>query len=146
MHFAQIDLYTTANRMKSNLILASRSAEVRTFMGRLLKLLTTCDYQVNDVFAIQLAVQEALVNAIEHGNRMNHSKQVHAAIALGRKEFRIRIRDEGNGFDPAKVPDPATPEKLERSSGRGLWLIRHYMHEVRYNGKGNAVTLVRQRS
>jgi serine/threonine-protein kinase RsbW len=146
MHYSQIDLYTSTNRMKAYLILASRLQEVTTFMRRLLRLLTTYDFEINDVFSIQLAVEEALVNAIKHGNGMDRSKHVHVSIALGRKEFRIRIRDEGKGFDSSEVPDPTTPENLERSSGRGLLLMRHYMNEVRYNGKGNAVTLARQRS
>ena len=146
MHFSQIDLFTTTNRMKADLVLASRPKEVSTFMRRLLRLLTTYDFQANEVFAIQLAVEEALVNAMKHGNEMDRSKSVHVAFALGPKEFRIRIRDEGQGFDPAEVPDPSTPENLERTSGRGHWLIRHYMHEVRYNETGNTVTLIRKRS
>jgi anti-sigma regulatory factor (Ser/Thr protein kinase) len=65
---------------------------------------------------------------------------------MGSKGFRIQIRDEGRGFNHRAVPDPTDPENLERPTGRGLWLIRHYMHEVRFNAKGNAVTLVRRRS
>lgn len=146
MRFSQIDLYTTTNRMKADLVLASRLQEVTIFMQRLLQLLTTYEFETNDVFAIQLAVEEALVNAIKHGNQMDRCKHVLVAIHLGRKEFRIRIRDEGKGFDPSDIPDPTGPENRERMGGRGLWLIRHYMHEVRYNGKGNTITLIRQRS
>src|SRR5271165_5983893 len=134
MHYSQIDLYPTTNRMKADLVLASRLQEVATFMRRLLHLLTTYDFETNDVFSIQLAVEEALVNAIKHGNGMDRSKSVHVSLVLGRKKFRIRIRDEGKGFDPSAVPDPTTPANLERSSGRGLLLMRHYMNEVRYNG------------
>jgi serine/threonine-protein kinase RsbW len=146
MRFSQIDLYPTTNRMKAELVLGSRPQGVTTFVQWLLKMLTKYDFETNDVFAIQLAVEEALVNAIKHGNGMDRSKHVHVSMAVGRKKFRIRIRDEGQGFDPSEVPGPTTSENLERSSGRGLLLIRHYMHEVRYNGKGNAVTLIRQRS
>jgi serine/threonine-protein kinase RsbW len=143
MRFSQIDLYTADNRMKAVLVLASHAGEVATFMRRLLKMLAACDFPTTDVFAIQLAVEEELTNAIKHGNAMDRSKRVQVAVALGKKECRIRIRDEGEGFDPAKVSDPAAPDG---PSGRGLWLMRHYMHEVRYNGKGNVVTLVRRRS
>src|SRR5437764_1453450 len=112
MQYSQIELNSMGNRLKADLVLASRPEEVTTFMRRLLELLTSYDFWANDVFAIQLAVEEALVNAIKHGNGMERSRGVHVAIALGRKEFRIRIRDEGQGFDPSEVPDPTTPENL----------------------------------
>ncbi len=146
MLYSPIEPNSTGISMRASLVIASRPDAVTTFLRRLLKLLTAYDYQTNDLFAIQLAVEEALVNAMKHGNRLDRSKRVYLTITVGPKEFRIRIRDEGSGFDPDKVPDPTDPENLERPSGRGLWLIGHYMHMVRRNAKGNAVTLVRRRS
>lgn len=90
--------------------------------------------------------QLRLVNAIKHGNQMDGNKRVHLRISVEPKAFRIRIRDEGRGFDPDGVPNPTEPEFLERPTGRGLLLIRHYMHTVRFNAKGNEVTLVRELS
>jgi serine/threonine-protein kinase RsbW len=146
MWYSEIGLHTTEDRMRATLVLASRFDEVARFMKRLLKLLTTSDFGASDLFAIQLAVEEALVNAVKHGNQMDRQKRVHLRFAMGSKGFRIQIRDEGRGFNHRAVPDPTDPENLERPTGRGLWLIRHYMHEVRFNAKGNAVTLVRRRS
>lgn len=143
MRFSRIDLYAADNRMKVVLVLASHHAEVATFQRRLLKMLVACDFRATDVFVIQLAVEEALTNSKQHGNRMDRSKRVQVMVALGKKECRIRIRDEGDGFDPAEVSDLAASE---RPSGRGLWLMQQCMHEVRYNGKCNVVTLVRRRS
>jgi serine/threonine-protein kinase RsbW len=97
------------------------------------------------LFAIQLVVEEALVNAAKYGNQIDRRKRVHLRFTVGSRDFRIQIRDEGRGFDPEAVPDPTDPVHLERPTGRGPWLIRHYMHEVRFNAKGNAVTLVRRR-
>jgi serine/threonine-protein kinase RsbW len=115
-------------------------------MRRLLRLLASSNFRGNDLFAIQLAVEEALVNAIKHGNQMDQQKQVHLPFILGTKDFRIHIKDEGEGFNPEAVPDPTDPVYHQRPTGRGLWLMRNYMHQVRFNVKGNAVTLERRRS
>jgi serine/threonine-protein kinase RsbW len=58
----------------------------------------------------------------------------------------VEVEDEGDGFNPESVPDPRDPENLERPSGRGLLLMRHYLTEVRYHGRGNRVTLCKRRS
>jgi serine/threonine-protein kinase RsbW len=146
MQNTQIGLYAAPNWTKASLVIASNPDGVSVFMQRLLKLLSANSFQANDQFGIQLAVEEALVNAIKHGNQMDRNKRVHPRIVVGSKAFRIRIRDEGSGFDPDGVPNPTDSEFLERPTGRGLWLMRHYMHTVRFNAKGNEVTLVRELS
>jgi serine/threonine-protein kinase RsbW len=132
--------------MRANLAFASGFDEIACFMRRLLKLLAANDYPENERFAIHLAVEEALINAVKHGNQMDRQKRVRARLVVGPKGFGIQIRDEGRGFDPGGVPNPTDSAHLERPTGRGLWLIRHYMHEVRFSARGNAVTLVRRRS
>jgi serine/threonine-protein kinase RsbW len=99
-----------------------------------------------DVFAIQLAVEEAIVNAIKHGNRFDQNKMVFIHCWLSRELFRIEIADEGEGFDPDALPDPTSPERLEEPTGRGVMLMRTFMNRVTYNAKGNVVTLEKQRS
>ena len=98
-----------------------------------------------DIFAIKLALEEALVNAIKHGNQMDRSKKVHVAYRVTPDRFDIRIADEGPGFDPEDVPDPMAPENLERPCGRGLLLMRHYMTEVTYIPPGNQLTMSKVR-
>jgi serine/threonine-protein kinase RsbW len=142
MRYSEIEVHGTRNWMRATLVLASRFDEVAKFKKRLLKLLKTSDFDTSDLFAIQLAVEEALVNAVRHGNQMDSRKLVHLRFIIGSKGFRIRIRDEGPGF----VPDPTDVENMERPTGRGLLMIRHYMHEVTFNAKGNTVTLVRRRT
>ena len=73
----------------------------------------------HDLFAIKMAVEEALVNAIKHGNQMDPGKFVRVAYALSPARFEVRITDEGPGFNPDDVPDPTSPENLERPCGRG---------------------------
>jgi serine/threonine-protein kinase RsbW len=103
-------------------------------------------YPKKDAFAARLALEEALVNAVKHGNQGDPSKQVQVRYDLSEERLLVDVEDEGCGFDPAEVPDPLAPENLERSCGRGLHLIRSYMTWVRHNERGNRVTLCRHRT
>jgi serine/threonine-protein kinase RsbW len=96
-----------------------------------------------EIFGIRLALEEALVNAIKHGNQLDRSKAVHISYRFLADRFEIRITDEGVGFDPSDVPDPTAVENLDRPCGRGLMLMRHYMTEVHYNDRGNSVFMTR---
>ena len=98
-----------------------------------------------DIFSIKLALEEALVNAIKHGNGMDRSKSVRIQYRVDGERFDIQIADEGRGFNPEDVPDPMDPENLERPCGRGLLLMRHYMTEVTYHPPGNRVTMCKLR-
>lgn len=85
---------------------------------------------------IGVAVRESVSNAIKHGNHGDLSKHVFVEFAAWNgggadMEMEIRIRDEGLGFDPSTVPDPLAPENLLKATGRGIFLIRHFMDEVR---------------
>ena len=89
---------------------------------------------------IGLALQEALLNAVIHGNRQDPFKRVHVTLgcsAIG--EVRITIRDEGAGFDIGTVPDPTTPEHLLRKNGRGIFLMQVMMDEVSFEDGGTVV-------
>jgi serine/threonine-protein kinase RsbW len=94
-----------------------------------------------DLFCIQLALEEALVNAIKHGNQLDRDKQVRIAYRIRADLFEVAITDEGAGFDPGEVPDPTAVESLERPCGRGLMLMRHYMTHVAFNERGNSVSM-----
>jgi len=96
-----------------------------------------------EVFSVRLALEEALVNAIKHGNQMDRAKSVHVCYRLLPDRFEVHITDQGQGFDPNEVPDPTAVENLERPCGRGLMLMRHYMSEVQYNDRGNSVSMVK---
>ncbi len=98
-------------------------------------------FSETEIFAIKLALEEALVNAIKHGNQMDRSKKVTVAYRVKSDRFDIKIVDEGPGFDPEDVPDPTAPENLERSCGRGLLLMRHYMNIIEYVSPGNTVVM-----
>jgi serine/threonine-protein kinase RsbW len=128
-----------------------QQAEVRTvveatcLLRRLIDELRSSGYPEKELFGIRLALEEALVNAIKHGNRSDPSKRVQVRYQADAVQFLIEIRDEGRGFDPDGLPDPLSPENIERPGGRGVFLMRHYMSWVQYNETGNAVTLCKVR-
>ena len=105
-----------------------------------------CGYDPKEVFGVRLALEEALVNAVKHGNRHDPTKCGCASWQVGHRRVMIEIEDEGDGFDRRAVPDPCAAENLGRSCGRGLLLMRHYMSWVRYNRRGNRVTMCKRRA
>lgn len=94
------------------------------------------------VFAIKLALEEAMMNAIKHGNRLDRNKKVHVQAKVNAKLAEIIVEDEGPGFSRRAVPDPTLPENLEKCSGRGIHLIEAYMHEVEWTHGGRRVKMV----
>ncbi len=98
-------------------------------------------FSPRDVFGVRLALEEALVNAIKHGNRMDPDKSVQIDWALSDAGVRVVIEDEGEGFDVTDVPDPTDDENLDKPGGRGIMLMRSFMSLVEYNESGNRLTL-----
>lgn len=93
-----------------------------------------------------MAVRESMANAVSHGNDFSGDKAVHVAIDRRDDKITVRIRDEGEGFDPAEVPDPTAPENLLKASGRGLLLMRALVDEFtvrRAEPRGMEATLVK---
>jgi serine/threonine-protein kinase RsbW len=83
-----------------------------------------------DVMKISMAVREAAVNAVMHGNAYNPAKKVTLAFELTPRDLVISVRDQGPGLDASKIPDPLAPENLMKTSGRGIFLIRSFMDVV----------------
>jgi len=102
-----------------------------------------CGYPEHDIFAIKLAVEEALVNAVKHGNCNDKKKCVKVQYRITPERCDITIEDEGAGFDPAEVPDPTDEANLEENHGRGILLMRAYMSSVVYSPNGTRVTLTK---
>ena len=98
-----------------------------------------------DIFGIHMALEEAIINAIKHGNECDPDKHVHIIVDSSHQEFYLKVTDQGAGFDPDAVPDPTADENLELGSGRGLLLMKHYMDEVKYNERGNSLEIRKNR-
>jgi serine/threonine-protein kinase RsbW len=125
--------------------LPSEVASGYPIVQELLQQLERQRWNRHDVFGVHLAVEEALVNAIKHGNRGDPGKRVHVLCQLAEGFVRVEIKDEGEGFDPAAVPDPTADENLENPSGRGIMLMRSFLN-IRYNEAGNGVVLEKRRT
>jgi len=85
------------------------------------------------IAALLLAVTEATTNAIIHANKCNVNKTVTVDVTVNSSTLIVKIIDEGAGFDPAKIPDPTHPENLLKDSGRGVYLMKIYMDDLKYN-------------
>lgn len=126
----------------------SFATDVDSAKGSLDELLATLrgmSWDEQSLFAVHLAVEEALMNAIKHGNQYDRAKQVDVHYQASIREVFIRIRDEGPGFNPEEVPDPTADENLDATSGRGLMLMRSFMTSVEHNTEGNQVTMIKTR-
>jgi serine/threonine-protein kinase RsbW len=96
---------------------------------------------------IAMAVREAAINAILHGNAYDPAKQITATFEANAEDLVIRIVDQGPGLDPTTLPDPLAPENILRGSGRGIFLIRAFMDEVHFRQlhPGTELTLIKHR-
>ncbi|MEZ6127032.1 MAG: ATP-binding protein, partial [Planctomycetaceae bacterium] len=101
---------------------------------------------MRDIFAMRLSLEEAITNAIRHGNHCDLSKQVAIDATIGDRMLRVVVQDEGEGFEPEDVPDPTDPAFIERPSGRGLMLMRAYLNYVEYSNGGRCITMERERN
>ena len=124
----------------------SEFGEGHRIQDEIIAALESHGYGDRDVFSVRLALEEAIVNAIKHGNQMDPEKRVRIQYRVNSSLFHIRIEDEGAGFNPCDLPDPTAFENIEKLCGRGVMLIRGFMSSVDYHGRGNIVTMTKKRS
>lgn len=103
-------------------------------------------YPVRDIFAVKIALHEAVANAFRHGNRGERTKQVRVTYLVTPDEALAEVQDEGGGFDPGPPVAPLTRENADRPVARGLFLMRAYTSWLSFNTRGSSVTLCRIRS
>ena len=101
-------------------------------------------YNSDSAFAIKLSLEEAVVNAIKHGNKLDVTKRVFIEALVGPDQTELTIEDEGPGFQRAEVPDPTSPENLEKCSGRGILLIEAYMNGVSWSNSGRKMHMIKR--
>jgi len=89
-----------------------------------------------------LAVNEAISNAMVHGNKTSSDKKVSIRVEIDETSLKVFIKDEGRGFKPEEIPDPTSPENIFRDSGRGLYIMKCCMDEVTYNFTPEGTELV----
>lgn len=130
------------NRKQRRLFITEKR-EVPAVREEIVGCLVSLGYSQRDVFAVRLAVEEVLLNAIEHGNKSDKSKKVSVAYSLDREKAEVTVTDEGPGFDPSSVADCTSPDNLCKTRGRGIALMRGFMDIVEFPGKGNTVHLIK---
>lgn len=109
----------------------------------LINLLKEKEVDEDIIFDVHVAFEEALRNAMIHGNKNDPAKKVHVETEVSDKAVTITVEDEGGGFDMEMLPDPTLDENLLKEGGRGVYLIQHLMDEVTYESDGRKVTMVK---
>jgi serine/threonine-protein kinase RsbW len=131
--------------VRCSVVIESKPSALAPPCRRILSALEANGFSQDDIFAVHLALEEAFLNAVKHGNKMDPAKKVSLRYQVDAEKVEIDVTDEGEGFDPRDIPDPRVGANLYRPEGRGLLLIRAYMHVVEYNERGNGVRMIRYR-
>ncbi len=124
----------------------STLVEAQAIQERVVREMEQLSFSARDMFALRLAIEEALSNAIRHGNHQDDSRQVHVSCRLDDQKVRVVVTDQGDGFDPAGVPDPTEDEFIGRPNGRGISLMQTYMNICEYSDGGRRITIERDRN
>ena len=124
-------------------VVESTSSAVSSVCESILSDLKANSFDEEDIFGVHLALEEAFINAVKHGNSMDAAKEVKINYLVALDRIEVRVTDGGEGFDPDTIPDPRYGENLYKPEGRGLFLMRSYMDEVTFNERGNSVCMVK---
>lgn len=117
-------LETTELRFASRIdAVAEAAAAVSEFMSR-------ASISEDNAFGIDMAVREAVTNAVLHGNKLDEKKFVDIGLKKSPETFEITVHDQGRGFNPDNIPDPTQAENIMKTSGRGIFFMRNFMDEV----------------
>jgi len=123
--------------------LAGEPDSLSDIWGQISEEILSNSFTREDAFSVHLALEEAFINAIKHGNEMDPSKSVKVGYSVDSERIEVSVTDQGTGFDPDTVPDPRTGRNLYKPQGRGLLLMYSYMDVVEFNQQGNGVHMVR---
>ncbi|MCE5340468.1 MAG: ATP-binding protein [Planctomycetaceae bacterium] len=125
------------------IVLKGIMSELRRTCSQILCSAKQLGYSDDDTFAVHLSLEEAVVNAVKHGNRADCSKNVTIEYDITPEKIRITVTDEGGGFEPGDVADPRAGENIYKTGGRGVLLIKSYMDSIEYNQSGNSITMTK---
>jgi serine/threonine-protein kinase RsbW len=127
----------------TRLVLPSHIEAVGDVDAAVTHFVQSCGIGEADAFGIDMAVREAVTNAIVHGNREDEAKAVEVTFNCLEHALEIEVKDQGQGFDPTAVPDPTDPANILKTSGRGIFLMRSFMDEVDWLARPEGGTTVR---
>jgi serine/threonine-protein kinase RsbW len=127
----------------TRLVLPSHIEAVGEAAAALTDFVKTCGFDEQTAFGVDMALREAVTNAVVHGNQEDETKSVEVAFSCLGNALEIEISDQGEGFDPAGVPDPTEPANILKTSGRGIFLMRSFMDGVEWFARPEGGTTVR---
>jgi serine/threonine-protein kinase RsbW len=127
----------------TRLVLPSHIEAVADAASALVSFTRDCGISEELAFGIEMALREAVTNAIVHGNKEDETKSVEINLACHERQLEIEVRDQGEGFDPNGIPDPTDAANLLKTSGRGIFLMRNFMDEVDWLDRPEGGTGVR---
>ena len=129
----------------TRLVLPSHIEAVADAAAAVMDFIRNCGVSEEAAFGIEMALREAVTNAMVHGNQEDESKFVELIFNCHDNELEVEVRDQGEGFDPARVPDPTNAENLLETSGRGIFLMRTFMDEIEWLNRPDGGTTVRMK-
>jgi serine/threonine-protein kinase RsbW len=127
----------------TRLVLPSHIEAVAEAAAAAADFIKQCGFGEDAAFRVDMAIREAVTNAVVHGNREDETKEVEVTFSSTPGELGIEVSDQGSGFDPAAVPDPTDPENVLKTSGRGIFLIRSFMDDVQWSMRPAGGTTLR---
>jgi serine/threonine-protein kinase RsbW len=133
----------TAGNSRASMKVPSEAQYIREVSSKINDSLSRYKVEEEKLFEIKLCVEEALRNAMVHGNDSDARKMVSISYEIDPKRVSIEISDEGNGFDHKKLPDPTKDENITRTYGRGVFLIKKFMDKVEFAGSGNIIKMTK---
>jgi serine/threonine-protein kinase RsbW len=134
------------SELRADLVLGSRFENIEVAERALMDLCHRAGCPEDEEYWLVTALREAVANAVRHGNRQDPDRVVRIAYTISNSTVTIRVEDEGEGFDPAEIPDPTDPQNLLRPSGRGIFYMRQFMSRVEFGSTsagGTTVVMVR---
>ena len=130
----------------SLVVVGGKISAIEPFCKLILAKLEDKGYSEEDIFAIHLAMEEAFVNAVNHGNKKDPEKEVKIEYVMGEDKTEIFVSDQGQGFDSNEIPDPRCGDNLYKPGGRGIFLMKAFMDSVEYENNGTRVHMTKKRS
>ncbi len=124
----------------------SDTAQGLIVQEKIVSVMEQFEYSTRDIFAMRLSLEEAITNAIRHGNKFSEEKSVFVHCSVDDEKVCVVVQDQGDGFEPEEVPDPTSAEFIERPGGRGLLLMRSYLTFCDYSDGGRRLTMIRERN
>jgi len=123
--------------------LPNRLEHVNAFIKEALDRFANLSLPEDDIFHLKLALEEALTNAMRHGNRLNPDLFVDVSVEMEGRKLVMKVKDEGEGFDFSKIPDPTQQDNKEKPNGRGVFLIKQLMNEVEFFDGGSGIKMTK---